>query len=122
MVLVGEAVVAFGYCVHVWGVEEEQRLFCVPVLNAVAEVEAVNVDVHHSLADEGDFFPDRGPAAAASSGAATIKRPSFSGIAHKPAGDAEARSDSRLNTVDVRTAKRILELTAPSLVQFATVQ
>jgi len=78
--------------------------------------------MHHSLADEGDFFPDRGPSAAASSGAATIKRPSFSGIAHKPAGDAEARSDSRLNTVDVRTAKRILELTAPSLVQFATVQ
>jgi len=78
--------------------------------------------MHHSLADESDFFPDGGPSAAASSGAGTIKSPSFSGIPNKAAGDAEARSDSRLNTVDVSTAKRILELTAPSLVQFATVQ
>jgi hypothetical protein len=78
--------------------------------------------MHHSLADERDFFPDRGPSSAASSGAATIKSPSFSGVPDKPAGDAEARSYSRLNAIDVRTAKRILELTAPSLVQFATVQ
>ena len=122
MVLIREAVIALGYGVHVWRVEKEQGLFRVPVLDAITEIETVDVDVHHSLANESDFFPDRRPSAAASSGAATIKSPSFSGVANKPAGDAEARSDSRLNTVDVRTAKRILELTAPSLVQFATVQ
>jgi hypothetical protein len=122
VVLIGEAVVAVGYGVHVRRVQEEQGLFCVPVLDTVPEVQAVDVYVHHSLADEGDFFPDRGPSAAASSGAATIKSPSFSGIPNKPTGDTEARSNGRLNTVDVRTAKRIRELTAPLLVEFATVQ
>ncbi len=122
MVLIGETVVSFGYGVQVRRVQEKQGLFGVPVLDAVPEVQAVDVDVNHSLADESDFFPDGNPSAAASSGAATIKSPSFGGIPNKAAGDGEARSDSCLNTVDVRTAKRILELTAPSLVQFATVQ
>ena len=122
MVLIGKAIVALGHCVHVRRVEKEQGLFRVPILNAVSEVQAVDADVHHSLADESDLFPNRGPSAAASSGAATIKSPSFSGVPNKAAGDTIARSDSCLKTVDVRTAKRILELTAPSLVQFATVQ
>ena len=102
-------------------VKIENSIGPVPVLDAVSEVETVDVDVPHPLGNETDAFPDARPAMRAATGPSTIISPSLSRVACKTARDCVGGSNCSFDAVNVDSLELRLQLTSPTIVELATV-
>jgi hypothetical protein len=121
MILFAESVEPGRVLLVIGRVEEEERVGGIPVADAFAKVEVVDVDASKTVADEADAVVDACPAAG-SAAPSTIKSPSFSGITCKRRGDRVGGANCSFDTISVSSLEVLRQLILPRIVQLPAVE